>query len=254
MAPVHVSDSDRNGSIPAAMKPTLISTDSKAPPALDLNTVELPVSPSFVIQGPPLVYAVQKMSRKPKHKRSRSRNSPVVVGASPLRTTVIPDNASDLVPPLPADIANGKENGQPHATFILRPPPDMSHHISPASKKPFRSSSRQNSITSSYSVCSREGALAAPPTITPPMSDTSTPSFFQNLEKSLDDQISIRTPASEVDIGMLGLDRFYWSDNNEESKVQPSHIKKDSLALISLWDEGTWAREQEQRADIGVAW
>ncbi|KAF8842072.1 hypothetical protein BDN67DRAFT_966241 [Paxillus ammoniavirescens] len=214
-----------------------------------VTTTELPTRP-FVIQRAPLVFAVQKMNRKPKHKRSRSRNGPGA-GASPLRLALIPDNTVAALPVL-EDNTSGKENSQLGMATVLRTPSASSHSKSTALKKPLKSSLRQGSVMPSHSVCSPDSAISARFTITPSMSETSTRASSQNMGKCMDDQASLRTPVSEVDIGMLGLDRFHWNDESEELKVRPSHMKKDSHALISFWEEGGWIREQEQRTDMGV--
>jgi hypothetical protein len=72
-----------------------------------------------------------------------------------------------------------------------------------------------------------------------------------DIEGSLSEVSSLQTPKSdrldEVDIGMLGLDRFRWSEESEEMlKSCSSHIKNDSVALISFWEEGQWMRENNQ--------
>ncbi|KAF9223462.1 hypothetical protein BS17DRAFT_781900 [Gyrodon lividus] len=204
-----------------------------------ITTMEPPASP-FVVQGVPLIYAVQKMNRKPNHKRSRSRNG-AAPGASPLRfkLALIPDNTADVMSPLPGDSTSDKENSQSRATTVLRTPSASSHSNSTTLKQPLKSSLWQDSIVSTHSICSPDSVLGARFTVAPPISGTRTRTFSQNMEKQklTDDQASLRTPVSEVDIGMLGLDRFHWNDESEELKERPSHMKQDSLALISFWQE-----------------
>jgi hypothetical protein len=50
----------------------------------------------------------------------------------------------------------------------------------------------------------------------------------------------------EVDIGMLGLDRFQWSEESGGLiQSHSSNIKSDSVALTSFW-EGEWLTENNQ--------
>ncbi|KIK96467.1 hypothetical protein PAXRUDRAFT_825926 [Paxillus rubicundulus Ve08.2h10] len=203
-----------------------------------VTTTELPTGP-FETQGA----AVQKMNKKPKHKRSQSRNGPTT-GASPLQLALIPNNT--------AAATSDKENGQSETATVLRTLSASSHSKSTTLKKPLKSSLRQGSVMSNHSVCSPDSAILARFTVTPSMSETSTRASSRNMGKGTDDQASLRTPVSKVDIGMLGLDRFHWNDESEELKVRPSHMKKDSHALMSFWEEGGWVREQEQRTDMDM--
>ncbi|KAF9237626.1 hypothetical protein BU15DRAFT_63017 [Melanogaster broomeanus] len=196
-------------------EPILNSSPSNASQTRDVNTMEPPTN-SAGIQAAPLVYAVQKMNRKSKHRRSRSRNGPAV-GMSPLRLALIPDETADVMSPLPRDGTNDKENDQSKAATVLRTTPASSYSNSTTSNKPLKSSLRQNSITSTLSACSPDSAIRARRIVTPSMSETSTLALSLNTEKSMNDQASLRTPVSKDDTGRFGLDRFHWNDESEDN-------------------------------------
>ncbi|KAH7884677.1 hypothetical protein F5I97DRAFT_1929518 [Phlebopus sp. FC_14] len=191
-------------------------------------------------QGTPLVYAVEKMNRPTKHNRSRSRTG-LIPGASPLRSTFSLENVVEL-----ASADGDKEDTK--ATALVCKSSISSHGSNIASSSQSRNMAVQKQPGRSPE--SNGGYLRE----LTPLSDTSTPNLFHTLEKSPCDQSSVLTPKSdrtgEVDIGMLGLDRFHWEDSGEDKKVRPCHTRSDSLALVSFWEDGEWAREQEQRTDV----
>ncbi|KAG8213062.1 hypothetical protein J3R82DRAFT_11454 [Butyriboletus roseoflavus] len=64
--------------------------------------------------------------------------------------------------------------------------------------------------------------LVCSPDFTPLMSESSAQTYTGD---------SVQTPISEVDIGILGLDRFCW---NKEPKMRSCHAKKDSVAVVTF--------------------
>jgi hypothetical protein len=71
------------------------------------------------------------------------------------------------------------------------------------------------------------------------------------FESSLSDLSALQTPKfdhlDEVDIGMLGLDRFQWSEESGGLiQSHSSNIKSASVALTSFWEEGEWLTENNQ--------
>ncbi|KAG0708215.1 hypothetical protein DFH29DRAFT_871124 [Suillus ampliporus] len=213
-------------------------------PADSVATVKL--LPHVLHPADPLVFAVQKMKRKTKHKRSstiRSRSG-IIPGASPLRIMVLPEDMSDRKPA--GDILAGdKENSAPatHASKAIddgqihRLLKDASNHFCPTLDLTFpdaqielRPTQPPDRASSACSVKSTKSRARS------------------DVEGSLSDLSSLQTPKSdrldEVDISMLGLDRFNWSEESEE--LIKSHIKNDSMALISFWEEGQWMRENNQ--------
>ncbi|KAG2110983.1 uncharacterized protein F5147DRAFT_794808 [Suillus discolor] len=206
--------------------------------------------PRVLHTADPLVFAVQKMKRKTKHKRSstiRSR-SRIVPSASPLRIMALPEDIPDRksVGDTPTsdkencatDVPTSKaiDDGRIHrlmtdASNRLSPIPDQTS--SPDAQFELRCLSQPLDRASSASSVKSTKSLA-----------------HSDIEGSFSEVSSLQTPKSdrlEVDIGMLGLDRFHWSEESEEMlKSCSSHIKNDSVALISLWEEGQWMRENNQ--------
>ncbi|KAG1773560.1 hypothetical protein EDD22DRAFT_858410 [Suillus occidentalis] len=201
--------------------------------------------PRVLHPGDPLVFAVQKMDRKTKHKRSstiRSRSG-IAPSASPLRTMALPEDMSDRKPIGGTPIGD-KEN---HATAISASKaidddrihcliPDTSHWLSPILDL----------------TCNPKAQLELRHLSQPARSVKSSKSLARSdIEGSLSEVSSLQTPKpdrlDEVDIGMLGLDRFHWAEESEEMlKSCSSHIKNDSMALIPFWEEGQWMRENNQ--------
>jgi hypothetical protein len=108
----------------------------------------------------------------------------------------------------------------------------LSGSYSVTSRKPLKSCLRQPSVASMPLGSSRDS------TLTPSMSETSTQTCGTSLgtKRSTCDQVSLRMPISDDDIGMLGLDRFHWNDEIKELKVRSFHMKKDSVALVPVWE------------------
>ncbi|KAG1781524.1 hypothetical protein EV702DRAFT_590739 [Suillus placidus] len=195
--------------------------------------------PHVLHPADPLVFAVQKMKRKTKHKRSstiRSRSG-ITPSASPLRIMALPQDMSDRKPV--GDTPNSdKEN---HATAISasKTTDDDRIHclMTDAWLSPILdpTSSPDAQLEPCYLSQSLDRASSA----------------RSDVEGSLSEVSSLQTPKSdrldEVDIGMLGLDRFHWSEESEEMlKSCSSHVKNDSMALISFWEEGQWMRENNK--------
>lgn len=240
-APAHLSDN-------APLSPSN-SSKLKTSPLISLSTADSVATaknllPHVLHPADPLVFAVQKMKRKTKHKRSstiRSRSG-IAPSASPLRIMALPEDMSDRKPIGDTPISD-KEN---HATAISASKvdddrihcliTDTSNWLSPILD-----------LTSSPDTQLELRHLSQPA-----RSVKSSKSLARSdIEGSLSEVSSLQTPKSdrldEVDIGMLGLDRFHWAEESEEMlKSCSSHIKNDSMALISFWEEGQWMRENNQ--------
>jgi len=121
--------------------------------------------------------------------------TPETIGGSSQRTTLVADEVT--------------------VTGVLRSPSGSSRDGSVISQKPLKSCLRQKSVVPMPLVCR---------TFTPSMSEVSDQTFV-----GLSDHASLRTLIPDVDIGILGLDRFRW---NNDIKVQSCHTKKDSVALV----------------------
>ncbi|KAJ8586930.1 hypothetical protein M405DRAFT_864161 [Rhizopogon salebrosus TDB-379] len=203
---------------------------------------------------PPLVFAVQKMIRKTKYKRSAARSrmrSGIIPGTSPLRAVVFPEDMIDrkliwYTPPCDKENSVSKtidvchvfqSKGASYRSYLLPDStscPDIELALC-------RLSQVSNRPSSAHSV-------------------RSTKSLSQSdVGGSLSDLSSLQTPRfdhiDEVDIGMLGLDRFCWSEEGEDLiQSQSSNVKNDSVAVVSFWEEGEWLPENNQCSDIGLAW
>lgn len=160
--------------------------------------------------GIPTLHTIQKA--KLTHKRSQSSKD-LAIGGSSQRTTLV------------ADEVKCSEIGSMQSG-VLRTHSGSSRDGSVISQKPLKSCLRQNSVVPLPLVCSSDS------TLTPSMSEAST----QTFARSLGDQASFRTPISDVDIGILGLDRYRWNDEIKELKVRSCHTKKDSVALVPVWE------------------
>ncbi|OAX37775.1 hypothetical protein K503DRAFT_213933 [Rhizopogon vinicolor AM-OR11-026] len=202
----------------------------------------------------PLVFAVQKMTRTTKHKHSsttRSRSG-IIPCASPLRTVVFPEDMKDRKPT--GDTSCDKENSAPCVSKtidvgqILQSTKDASYRFYPLAPPSFpdielasrRLNQPPNRLSSTRSVKSTKSIT------------------HSDVEGSLSDFSSLQTPrfdqVDEVDIGMLGLDRFHWSEEGEDIiQSHSSNIKNDSVAVVSFWEEGEWISENNQCSDIGIA-
>ena len=155
--------------------------------------------------------------RKTNHKKSQSYKGLVIEGSSP-RTTLDTDEVAAL--PLEYGRCGAKESMQ---RGVLCTPSGTSRHGSVGSRKPLKSCLRQHTPL----VCSPES------TLTPSISENSTQTWALATGRSMTgDHASLLTPISDVDIGILGLDRFHWNDDIKELKVQSCHLKKDSIALV----------------------
>lgn len=189
----------------------------------------------------PLVFAVQKMNRKAKHKcpsAARSRSG-IIPGASPLRIVVFPEDMIDRKPVEDTPPCAGEAID---ADRIHRSAEDTSYRY-----PILHSTSRSDTELGSH-------CLSQSPT--GPISSRSVESMkslaHSDVEGSLSDLSPLQTPKfdhlDDVDIGMLGLDRFRWPDENEDFiQSHSSNIKSDSVALISFWEEGQWVEENYQR-------
>ncbi|KAG1821883.1 uncharacterized protein BJ212DRAFT_1297178 [Suillus subaureus] len=231
------------------------SSKLKTSPLVSPNTTDSVAAvdslPHVLHPADPLVFAVQKMKRKTKHKRSstiRSRSG-IISSASPLRIMVLPEDMSDrklVGDTLTSDKENyvtaisarkAIDNDRIHclmtdASNRLSPIPDPTS--SPDAQLELRHISQPLDIASSARSVKSTKSLAR-----------------SDIEGSLSELSSLQTPKSdrldEVDISMLGLDRFHWSEESEEMlKSCSSHIKNDSVALISFWGEGQWMQENNQ--------
>ncbi|KAG2147678.1 hypothetical protein DEU56DRAFT_909643 [Suillus clintonianus] len=198
----------------------------------------------------PLVFAVQKMKRKTKHRRSsaiRSRSG-IVAGASPLRIMALPEDITDRKPV--GDTPTSDKENRVTATSAskaindgqLYSMTDASNRLFPFLGPPSSPDAQLELLPLNRPIDRASSARSVKSTKSLARSD---------IEGSLSDLSSLQTPKSdrldEVDIGMLGLDRFHWSEESEELlKSCSSHIKNDSVALISFWEEGQWMRENNQ--------
>ncbi|KAG2341372.1 hypothetical protein BDR05DRAFT_965419 [Suillus weaverae] len=233
-APAHLSDK-------TPLSPSNSSkfkTSRLVSPSTSDSVATVKSHPHVLHPADPLVFAVQKMKRKTKHKRSstiRSRSG-ITPSASPLRIMALPQDMSDCKPVVDTPTSN-KEN---YATIIS------------ASK-----TIDDDRIHCLMTDASNWLSPILDPTSSPdahlePCHLSQSPSSARSdAEGSLSEVSSLQTPKSdcldEVDIGMLGLDRFHWSEESEEMlKSCSSHIKNDSMALISFWEEGQWMRENNQ--------
>ncbi|KAG1734163.1 hypothetical protein EDB19DRAFT_1911269 [Suillus lakei] len=230
---------------------SMLETSLLISPSAADSVATVKLLPHVLHPADPLVFAVQKMKRKTKHKRSstiRSRSA-LIPTASPLRIMALPEDMTDRKPveDTPTGVKKNHATGIPASKAIddgrlHRLMTEASHGLSlildptaspvaqlelyPLNQPPERASSAR-SVKSTRSLARSDN------------------------EGSLSEVSSLQTPKSdrldEVDIGMLGLDRFHWSEESEEMlKSCSSHIKNDSVALISFWEEGQWMRENNQ--------
>lgn len=226
--PTYTSDNNSLASNPAKVVVTPLVSPSQA----DAYTPGklLPRAPGRA--DPPLVFAIQKMNRKMKHTRSSTVGSRSGI-ASPLRTVVFPEDMSDRrsMWDAPCDT----ENSAPCVTQTIdvgqlfqsttntqcRLYPNI---LDPASYDDIEFGSRRN-FTQNFAHSAFESSLSD-------LSTLQTPEF-DHLD--------------EIDIGMLGLDRFQWSEESGGLiQSHSSNIKSDSLALTSFWEEGEWLTENNQ--------
>lgn len=143
------------------------------------------------------VVHVRKTNVKSNHKRSQSYKGLAIGGTSSRTALAIGEGAT----------ARRSEN-ESMQTGVLRSASGSSRDGRVISKKPLKSCLRQNSVMPTPLVCGSDFTLT----------------------QSTGD--SLRTPISDVDVGILGLDRFRWNDE----KVQACHAKKDSVALVPYWE------------------
>lgn len=180
-----------------------------------------PTSPCVTQEVPP-PHPIRTSNTKSNHKRSQSYKGLAIGGSLP-RTPLVIDEVAAL--PLEDKRPGKAESMQMN---VLRTPSGSSRNGSVASKKPLKSCLRKPFVV-------HAPLGSSPDTLpTPSMSHTSSPIY--GTRPSTGDQASIRTPITEDDIGMLGLERFRWNDDIEELKVRSSHMKKDSVALVPLWE------------------
>lgn len=241
-APAHLSD---NALLSPSNFSKLKTTPLISPSTADSVATVKNSLPHVLHPADPLVFAVQKMKRKTKHKRSstiRSRSG-IAPSASPLRIMALPEDISDRKPIGDTPISE-KEN---HDTAI-------------SARKAFDGDRIHCLITDTANwlspildpTSSPDAQLELRHLSQPTRSVKSSKSLAcSDIEGSLSEVSSLQTPKSdrldEVDIGMLGLDRFHWAEESEEMlKSCSSHIKNDSVALISFWEEGQWMRENNQ--------
>ncbi|KAH7911356.1 hypothetical protein BJ138DRAFT_1150882 [Hygrophoropsis aurantiaca] len=226
------------------------------PLSLDLALIDRmissPRSPiaSNPSQKTPLIFAVQKLNRK-KSKTSRKSRNGSIVGASPLRSMLVPPTAKNQ---------DRKENPNPFGDSVDQethihgwpvPPTSANQGLRPLNPSLWRTNPIRRIASPGVSVNKTFNV----PTQCPQSSDVSS-GGTPILQTPGSDRSSVREFADrfeDVDIGLLGLDRFYWSEEGEEPRFQPSHIKNDSSALISFWEEGGWLREHDQLSDVGLA-
>ncbi|KAG2362740.1 hypothetical protein BDR07DRAFT_1376293 [Suillus spraguei] len=234
--PAHLSNN-----IPLSSSTSLKSgTTPLISPSIADSVATVNSLPHVLHPADPLVFAVQKMKRKTKHRRSstiRSRSG--IPSASPLRIMVLPEDTSDRKPieDIPTSdkendataisTSNAVDDNRIHC-FMTDAPSQLSPILDPTSTPDARLELQH---------------------VSPPFERAS--SARSDIEGSLSEVSSLQTPKfdrmDEVDIGMLGLDRFRWSEESEEMlKSCSSHIKNDSVALISFWEEGQWMRENNQ--------
>jgi hypothetical protein len=190
----------------------------------------------------PPVFALQKMKRKTKHKRSstiRSRSG-TTSSASPLRIMALPEDISDRKPV--RDIPTSDKENYASAIFTRKAIDDVRIHclMSNASNRLSPISDPTSSLDAQVEPCHLSQSLDRASSA---RSVKSTKTLARSdFEGSPSELSSLQTPKSdlldEVDIGMLGLDRFHWSEESEEMLKSCSfHIKNDSVALVSLWED-----------------
>ncbi|KAG9315269.1 hypothetical protein JVU11DRAFT_4403 [Chiua virens] len=187
------------------------------------------VTSSPIVQGaPPLLgHVVERLNPRSNHKRCRSQPCKGIGAAFP-PTTLTVSEVSPALPPGSED--NGCGITQSKQTGVLRTSSGSSGNGSIASRKPLKSCLRQNSAVSTPLINTPNMTLTAS------ISESSTRIWTMDTKRSTVDQTSIRTPLSEIDIGILGLNRFRWNDEIKELEVRASHMKKDSVALVPYWE------------------
>ncbi|KAG2035883.1 hypothetical protein BDR03DRAFT_961228 [Suillus americanus] len=246
-APAHLSnDTPLSPSNSSKLKTSSLVSPSTTDSIATVNSL-----PRVLHPADPLVFAVQKMKRKTKHKRSstiRSRSG-ITSSASPLRIMALPEDMSDRKP-IGDTPTSDKENYITAVSVRKAIDDDRIHCLM---------TDASNRLSPIPDPTSSLDAQLEPRHISQPLdrassarSVKSTKSIARSdIEGSLSELSSLQTPKfdrlDEVDIGMLGLDRFHWSEESEEMlKSCSSHIKNDSVALISFWEEGQWIRENNQ--------
>lgn len=186
---------------------------------------------------PPLVFAAHKMIAKKKNRRScaaRSRSG-VIPGASPLRIVVFQEEMTDRMPivdtPLCRKGGSTIDAGQmaQNTSYRFYPILGPTSH----SDTGFRSRRVSQLLNEPSAACSAESMQSLD---------------HSDVEGSLSDLSTLQTPKfdhlDEVDIGMLGLDRFRWPEDGEDfMQSHSSDIKSDSVAVTSFWEEGQWAED-----------
>ena len=194
-------------------------------PNSDENDKGSLAGPGSAAQNAPPLRFSRKTNVTSRHRRSRSYRGLAIEGTSP-RTTLVGDEATPVLSlPLESNRLSAKE---PMQTGVLRTPSGSSRDGSVGSKKLLKSCLRQNAVAPPVSlVCSPDM------TLTPSISEAGTQTCTR---QSAGDHMSLRTPISDVDIGILGLDRFQWNDEIKELKVRSSHMRKDSVALVPHWE------------------
>lgn len=189
-----VDPDESSGVVPSAPASKIHHASHARAPTSPLATLEIPT-----------LHAIQKTNTMSNHERSQSYKG-LGIGGSSQRTTLVTDEVTVL--PRCSEIGSG----------VLRAPSGSSRDGSVISQKPLKSCLRQDSVVPMPLLCSSDATSS--------ISETST------LNQTFGTRLaSLRTPISEVDIGILGLDRFHW---NDEIKVRSSHTKKDSIALVPV--------------------
>ncbi|KAG1882171.1 hypothetical protein F4604DRAFT_1745517 [Suillus subluteus] len=253
-APAHLSNN-----IPlSSSNSSKLKTSPLVSPSTTDSVTTVKSLPHVLHPADPLVFAVQKMKRKTKHKRSstiRSRSG-ITSSASPLRIMALPEDMSDRK--TVGDIPTGDKENYAIAISTRKVDDDRIHCLMTDASNRLSpildpTSSPDAQLELRHLSQPLDGASSA-------RSVKSTKSLARSdIEGSLSELSSLQTPKSdrdEVDIGMLGLDRFHWSEESEEMlKSCSSHIKNDSVALISFWEEGQWMRENNRCSEVvGTAW
>ncbi|KAH7925480.1 hypothetical protein BV22DRAFT_1195134 [Leucogyrophana mollusca] len=222
--PLSISPGVPNGAVSSSGRPTRSNLAPKTPP----------------------IFAIQKLAGRKKSKSKTSHisrsGSGAVLSASPLRSVVLPEGSEGAKENACSPAARLANFGA--IEFSESTPPNDHGAIHPALHP--LSPSSYSSTSSPRPISAYDSGVSALKVAIPRSRDS---------HKSAGTTPTLRTPRSdqdfaerfeEVDIKLLGLDRFHWSEEVEEAKTRSSHAKKDSMGLISFWEEGGWLREHER--------
>lgn len=192
-------------------------SDSSREHCLSVDDISLPVLPDA------LVHVTKGAKRELRSGKSRFRSHRI--SSPPLRSPLIPEDA-ELTSPMSEEITRNKEIERLASTWPAVYGGGIAFH------HPLQHYRTKNS------GCYPDNFVGLGVRVTPFMSNESTPILATNAGNSPTDQVSVRTPLSEllgdIDVGIFGLERFYWDDSQEEGKLHCAHAKNDSMALVPL--------------------